>query len=1153
MKTILHFTVCLLSFLFGYSNHSWAQDKPEIVVTSGHISNVNCVTFSEDNQFIATGSSDRSIRIWSRSLQQEFRVLYGHSGMVEKVAYSTDGKYIMSIDSERNFITWEHATGKILYRKKLPFGIGLRTFAYVPNTTDIFLVYKGELTKMNILTGGFTESYGLEGTTSFIIAPSGQYLLTPNPEATNRVDIYNYKKNTIIRSLRTSDKLDPILNLTVSGSEKYVAGLSTRRNKVIIWDFETGERLKEFNTAEGESVSKILFTPNEKEVLIMTRMGNIYVHQAKTGKQKRIINKSASRDYAEAFKKKFFRMFIPNYMRISAEGNLLAIGGILIQRTKDGAMQETIMGCILYDYNANEELGLLRGYYKSVSHLSVSSNSKYLISCSVDKHTGIRIWNLKTGELERYIPCSGIAHSSKDGKYFVAWTISEKDGNLPVVTVYNSKTLQPVFEQKEIKTLRDITLSPDGSLLLTQEVELNLKEPLKNRFFCRVWDIKTGEMKSTFDVAMTESPFPQSGRISPDNQYFLAEAGATVSCWEIKTGKKTATTPIQMAYDHLLDFVPNSSRVIISKTPSVTDEATKQLVTNYEWSEWDYITGEYTNTFRSGNNGVLEEGVFSADGKYFVTGQSGWHNEVEFLTIVWDWETKKAICKLKGHKGPVKKICFDPKKNRLYSAGEDGMINVWDRDACSLTASMIAYETLDYIILSPNNYYKTSKGNSDGIGFRYQNELYTFDQFDIRFNQPHKVLADLGISKYSTRIYEKAWEKRLRKVGFTPEDLEGDLALPVVDIVNKKQLPIRTDDPTVSLELTASDPTYPLDRLLVYINDVPVPKLQGMPLSGNEATTTIPIQLSQGKNIVKVSVMNKKGLESLRESFEISYTPAKPKKADLYLFTIGVSEFKTKDRNLKFAEKDGKDLVAKFKESKQFGTVHTLEVYNEEATISNVERASKFLKKATVDDQIMIYISSHGLLDEELNYYLAMHETNFDQPDQSGLPYEAINELLDNIPCRNRLVMIDACHSGEVDKEDVASIKKLAPTNTDLAVNTKSGATLIRPKAGLKNSFTYMKTLFDDLSKGTGATVISAAGGFEFALESEDWNNGVFTYAILEGLQSGKADRNKDGVVLVSELKNYVTRQVIELTEGKQHPTTRSENSLNDPIIFRLR
>ena len=60
--------------------------------------------------------------------------------------------------------------------------------------------------------------------------------------------------------------------------------------------------------------------------------------------------------------------------------------------------------------------------------------------------------------------------------------------------------------------------------------------------------------------------------------------------------------------------------------------------------------------------------------------------------------------------------------------------------------------------------------------------------------------------------------------------------------------------------------------------------------------------------------------------------------------------------------------------------------------------------------------------------------------------------------------------------------------------------------------------------------------------EGEAWQNGVFTYAMLEGLKSGACDLNGDGSVQVSELKTYVFDKVSELTNGKQNPTSRKEN-----------
>lgn len=137
---------------------------------------------------------------------------------------------------------------------------------------------------------------------------------------------------------------------------------------------------------------------------------------------------------------------------------------------------------------------------------------------------------------------------------------------------------------------------------------------------------------------------------------------------------------------------------------------------------------------------------------------------------------------------------FGTKGKKIYSTAQDGFIKIWDIETCQEVGSLIAMEEMDYIILSPDNYYKSSKGNTDGIGFRYKNHLYTFDQFDVQFNRPDKVLRSLGVSKYAVKLYTKAWEKRLSKMGFTPENLTGELALPNIELTNKVELPVTTNE-----------------------------------------------------------------------------------------------------------------------------------------------------------------------------------------------------------------------------------------------------------------------------------------------------------------------------------------------------------------------
>jgi uncharacterized caspase-like protein len=116
------------------------------------------------------------------------------------------------------------------------------------------------------------------------------------------------------------------------------------------------------------------------------------------------------------------------------------------------------------------------------------------------------------------------------------------------------------------------------------------------------------------------------------------------------------------------------------------------------------------------------------------------------------------------------------------------------------------------------------------------------------------------------------------------------------------------------------------------------------------------------------------------------------------------------------------------------------------------------------------------------------------------------------------------------------NVDKYVKTRGFVVVKTKENA------IGLHNSFALMKELFADLRRNNGAVVISSASGEEYAYESAQWKNGVFTFSIIEGLTKKKADGNKDGTVTVAELMNYVSQRTRELTGGRQNPTSRREN-----------
>src|SRR5690606_10627613 len=94
---------------------------------------------------------------------------------------------------------------------------------------------------------------------------------------------------------------------------------------------------------------------------------------------------------------------------------------------------------------------------------------------------------------------------------------------------------------------------------------------------------------------------------------------------------------------------------------------------------------------------------------------------------------------------------------------------------------------------------------------------------------------------------------------------------------------------------------------------------------------------------------------------------------------------------------------------------------------------------------------------------------------------------------------------------------------------------------GLQTSFELMQEIFANLNNGNGTTVLSAAGGTEYALESDTWRNGVFTYSVLKALKDPATDENMNKRISVKALKSAVFESVRTLTGGRQKPTSRVE------------
>jgi hypothetical protein len=79
---------------------------------TGHTSIVQSVALSADGQTLASGSWDKTIKVWNLSTGQAVRTLTGHTSIVQSVALSADGQTLVSGSWDKTIKVWNLSTGQ---------------------------------------------------------------------------------------------------------------------------------------------------------------------------------------------------------------------------------------------------------------------------------------------------------------------------------------------------------------------------------------------------------------------------------------------------------------------------------------------------------------------------------------------------------------------------------------------------------------------------------------------------------------------------------------------------------------------------------------------------------------------------------------------------------------------------------------------------------------------------------------------------------------------------------------------------------------------------------------------------------------------------------------------------------------------------------
>ena len=309
--------------------------------------------------------------------------------------------------------------------------------------------------------------------------------------------------------------------------------------------------------------------------------------------------------------------------------------------------------------------------------------------------------------------------------------------------------------------------------------------------------------------------------------------------------------------------------------------------------------------------------------------------------------------------------------------------------------------------------------------------------------------------------------------------------------------------------------------------------MKGIQIEANKTELSFSASLENGNNEILVYIQTQDGINSFPISKEVKTTYASQRR--LFFVGIGVSEYIDSTKNLTFAHSDVMKLGEEFL-SAYDNQCQQLLLTNSDATRKNILNVKTFLEKTNVNDIVVLAFAGHGTIGNNREFYFCPTDVNFKSPENSGVSYAEIEELLDSIPARKKLLLLDACHSGEIDSS-------YTPVFVSDRVKKKGIDVIeIEETTGEKQINFLIESLFSNLNSGTGAFVISASAGSEYAFETEQ-TGGVFTYSFLESFKTHFYSYTPDPFITTLQQETY--QKVIELTKGAQRPTTRAENTRN--------
>ena len=274
-----------------------------------------------------------------------------------------------------------------------------------------------------------------------------------------------------------------------------------------------------------------------------------------------------------------------------------------------------------------------------------------------------------------------------------------------------------------------------------------------------------------------------------------------------------------------------------------------------------------------------------------------------------------------------------------------------------------------------------------------------------------------------------------------------------------------------------------------------------------------PIPLQPGENRIEVRAVDVGGFTS-EKTLVVRQVELRK---NIWAVVVGINDY-PHARRLKWAVNDAKAFYRHLTDVIQIPDENVTLLLDQDAGLSRLRSTlgTHLKKMAGKQDMVIIYFAGHGATEKDvlspdgdgLEKYILPYDVDPEDLYASALPMREISHIFYRIQSQRIIFIADACYSGASGGRTIS---------------------LTGIRANISDAF------LDRITAGKGTVIITASGANEVSAEDEKLQHGVFTFYLLEGL-AGAADADKDGLITVDEIYQYVSVQVPRATGQEQHP-----------------